>query len=374
MQSPVKSPYQLVHNGTLPEIFSMSSEERLSKQFAVLSKERALRATCEVLIRSDSVFDTPVLRGLLSHTNIAVTDVATGEPYAACVEVALVEQTRTWLAGEGAMPASITVHSPAEIANAYDLNLRKREAPAAHRLTPDNAREVEWKLFMTAYKGVTDFITKFWWPRPAFRVTRWCAAQGISPNQVTAVSAILVLASLFLFMQGFFWLGMLSAWIMTFLDTVDGKLARVTLTSSPIGNIFDHGIDLIHPPFWYWAWAAGLAASDTPLHEGWFTPLMWMMFGGYIVGRLCEGYFSRRYKMHIHVWRRIDSSFRLILARRNPNMLLLQLSLLVARPDWGLLAVVAWTLVCLVLQCIQLAQAEVARMQGGPLSSWLDRA
>ena len=41
---------------------------------------------------------------------------------------------------------------------------------------------------------------------------------------------------------------------MTFLDTVDGKLARVTLTSSPFGNVLDHSLDLIHPPFWYWAW------------------------------------------------------------------------------------------------------------------------
>ena len=44
---------------------------------------------------------------------------------------------------------------------------------------------------------------------------------------------------------------------MTFLDTVDGKLARTTLTSSKWGDIFDHGIDLVHPPFWYVAWGAG---------------------------------------------------------------------------------------------------------------------
>ena len=39
------------------------------------------------------------------------------------------------------------------------------------------------------------------------------------------------------------------------LDTVDGKLARCTITSSGWGNVFDHGVDLIHPPFWWWAWA-----------------------------------------------------------------------------------------------------------------------
>jgi len=45
---------------------------------------------------------------------------------------------------------------------------------------------------------------------------------------------------------------------MTFLDTVDGKLARVTVNSSPFGHIYDHAIDLISPPFWYLAWGLGL--------------------------------------------------------------------------------------------------------------------
>ena len=54
---------------------------------------------------------------------------------------------------------------------------------------------------------------------------------------------------------------------MTFLDTVDGKLARVTITSTKLGNVFDHGIDLIHPPFWYLAWGMGLAL-DPPAIAG----------------------------------------------------------------------------------------------------------
>ena len=43
----------------------------------------------------------------------------------------------------------------------------------------------------------------------------------------------------------------------------------------------------------------------------------------------------RRYGMHIHVWRPVDSQFRLITARRNPNMVILVASLLFGRPDSG---------------------------------------
>jgi hypothetical protein len=108
-------------------------------------------------------------------------------------------------------------------------------------------------------------VTKHAWPHVALPLTRWCAQRGITPNQVTALSAVLVGVAFWLFWEGHFALGLLAAWWMTLLDTVDGKLARVTLTSSPMGNIFDHGIDLIHPPFWYWAWAVGCTADDQPL-------------------------------------------------------------------------------------------------------------
>ena len=47
--------------------------------------------------------------------------------------------------------------------------------------------------------------------------------------------------------------------------------------------------------------------------------------------------------MHIHVWRPIDSQFRLITARRNPNMVILVAALLFGRPDVGLELVAWWT-------------------------------
>jgi phosphatidylglycerophosphate synthase len=40
---------------------------------------------------------------------------------------------------------------------------------------------------------------------------------------------------------------------MSVLDSVDGKLARLTFESTPQGDVLDHGMDIVHPPFWYWA-------------------------------------------------------------------------------------------------------------------------
>src|SRR3546814_12411784 len=78
---------------------------------------------------------------------------------------------------------------------------------------------------------------------------------------VTLASLLLVGAAFYWFAAGQYAIGLVAAWLMTFLDTVDGKLARVTVTHTKFGNVFDHGIDLVHPPFWYWAWMIGLQAT-----------------------------------------------------------------------------------------------------------------
>jgi phosphatidylglycerophosphate synthase len=225
---------------------------------------------------------------------------------------------------------------------------------------------------MGTYKGATDLVTKHLWPVPAFYVTRFLASSRITPNMVTTLGAFFTVLAFWLFLRGDFFAGLLAAWAMTFLDTVDGKLARTTLTSSKWGNIFDHGIDLVHPPFWYVAWAIGLSKVGL----GWNFETFWwtiaIILGGYILQRLMEGIAIKWLGLEIHIWRKIDTLFRQITARRNPNLILLTAFTLFDRPDLGLIAVAIWTLLCLLLHALQLAQALIAS-RNAPLVSWMAR-
>ena len=155
------------------------------------------------------------------------------------------------------------------------------------------------------------------------------------------------------------------------LDTVDGKLARCTGQSSKWGNLFDHGIDLIHPPFWWWAWAEGLSANDMAMEPVYEAAIVGAIVAGYVVQRVIEGLFIVKYHMHIHVWRPVDSKFRLITARRNPNMIILLASLIVGRPDVGIELVALWTIVSLIFHAVRLAQANARAERGRKLVSWL---
>jgi phosphatidylglycerophosphate synthase len=172
-------------------------------------------------------------------------------------------------------------------------------------------------------------------------------------------------------MKGNYWPGIASAFGFMVLDTVDGKLARCTGRSSHWGNIFDHGLDLVHPPFWWWAWANGLNYRGDPFEPVYEALIISAIVVGYVVQRVIEGIFMRKYGMHIHVWRPIDSKFRLITARRNPNMVILVAALLIGRPDMGLELVAFWTLVSINFHAVRLAQANAAAERGRVPVSWL---
>ncbi len=239
-------------------------------------------------------------------------------------------------------------------------------------IAQDRRGVLEERLFSGSYKGVTDLVTKWVWPRPAQWATRLCVRLGVSPNQVTVLSLMLVVVAGFCFASGLYGWGLLAGWLMTFLDTVDGKLARVTVTSSRFGNVLDKGLDLIHPPLWYIAWGVGLQAFQPGV--SWLTVelLFWFIVWGYIAGRIIEGVFLAWLgPFGIFCWRPIDSYFRLITARRNPNLILLTMSLVAGRADLGLVAVALWTIVSSLLLFLRLLLALRERIVSGPLRSWL---
>lgn len=249
-------------------------------------------------------------------------------------------------------------------------NLKKKDPPYLLPISEANRRLLEKELFFGSYKGVTDLVTKWLWPVPAFWVTHYCVRRGWQPNHVTYLSVVLAVMAGIAFWFGFFGIGLLMGWLMTFLDTVDGKLARVTETSSRLGDVLDHGLDIIHPPLWYLAWGIGLAGTSAPLAG--LEILMWLMLLGYVGGRLCEGAFQLWLApFDIFIWQKLDSFNRLITARRNPNLILLSYGWLTDQPDSGLLLVVLWHLISTAILIWRLMIGWRTKQKEGSLKSWL---
>jgi phosphatidylglycerophosphate synthase len=330
-----------------------------------------------VVIRGDHVYDDRVLNDLLAKSKIALrrTEDPRDPVVAAHVPADLAADAVRWVSS-GAVDAGpdLAVHSPRTLVTSTRPLLRKIQAPFAIAVTGENRRALEQFLYDCSYKSVTDLVTKWVWPVPARWVVRASVRLGLRPNHVTGLGVVLMIVALWLFTLGAFGPGLMAAWAMTFLDTVDGKLARTTLTSSRFGHYLDKVMDIVHPPFWYLAWAAGLSSYHSPAPGISKESLVWAIFAFYTAGRLVEAACSRVFVSGgIFVWRPLDSYFRLVTARRNTCLLLLTGGAAAGRPDLGIWLVGIWTAVTSMFLVLRLLRAWAVwrRAPQRPLASWL---
>ena len=357
------------------EVWGMTGRERLARMLDRIAGVEIITSGAElppgapgIYFRGDYIFDARVLQAVMGMDGEFVL-------YGQDGRTAVVIRTNDPdenIFNHDHYPEALKRIGLDDLVKPYNDQLKKYERAKVWRITPDNRDFLEQELFSRSYKGVTDLVTKWVWPLPARWATKICAGLGLKPNHVTVFSLVLAILAGIAFWYGEYTGGLLLGWFMTFLDTVDGKLARVTLTSSRFGDLLDHSLDLVHPPFWYIAWGMGLSAQ-TPAPVS-LTMLLWLMFGAYVGGRLCEGVFQHYIAdFSIFMWRPVDSMSRLITARRNPNMLILTAGVMAGRPDAGLVLIIAWHLLSTLFLIIRLAVAWQASRNQGPLESWLER-
>lgn len=352
-------------------LWGITARERLRRQLASIPDvtlvdgvDELAGADAVLLLKADFLYEVRTLTALMTRRGVLEHE---GVPAAAHVPAAEAASALTALEGGTTALDRFEV----DALQTFESSLRRTDAPTLAPLREADRAALSNRLYGSAYKGVTDLVTKFWWPKPARRVVAWCAERHITPNMVTLTGLLLMLFAGWCFYEGAYLVGLLAGWIMTFLDTVDGKLARVTVKSSRVGHWLDHGMDLIHPPFWYWLWGLGLAVPPTLWGFDAHALYVWI-FVGYIGGRVAEGLFHFLGNLSLFTWRPFDAYFRLITGRRNPSLILLTLFTLMGRPDWGFLAVVIWTVASTIVLVVRLLQGLAVRQyKGEPLTSWM---
>ncbi len=131
-------------------------------------------------------------------------------------------------------------------------------APAQRRVVPmlwlrpdeTGAAAATGQLIAAAQKGCLDWPARFLHPLPENLLVRLLAPTAITPNQVTAVTAVIGIAAAIAFATGWLWTGLILALVTGPLDGVDGKLARTRVEFSKWGDL-EHLIDKILEYTWY---------------------------------------------------------------------------------------------------------------------------
>ena len=273
--------------------------------------------TEELVLRLDAatVFDRRVLAQLLAATGPTRLAGSEAAQVTGCVEVCPV------------------VVDPASLPS-YLKKLRRYQPPYVWPIeTAADLRRVDREMFAVVYKGVTDVVTKYVYPGLVRVITRWLAPTRITPNQVTAVSMVLSFGAIPVFLAGHLGLGVVMGLVMSVLDSVDGKLARLTLRESTTGNWMDHGSDTVY--FGAWLLAVGYVVVDGPAR--------WLLFAAWVLDRLIVAMFHVVRKRELNDWGPIDAAFRLVVIRRNIFLLVLGAGVVVGRPAAAVWTLAAWT-------------------------------
>jgi phosphatidylglycerophosphate synthase len=339
------------------------------------SLERALREAQRhplLALAADTVLDTRVLRHLCTSAGSFAFVSGEGAERGAILRL---EGDRSELAAAGADLLAVAERALKSGAakdfaesdfDPYLTMLRRLLDPYLFRVTDAKSRDrIERFLFWSNYKGSTDFLTKYVYPPFVWVMVRYLARWRVHPNWVTALDYVATFAAVPFFVVGAWGPGIALAYLMSVLDSVDGKLARVTYTSSRIGEILDHGLDIVHPPIWYMAWGYSLGGGDPSSLP--FRASLWM-FGFYVVDRIAAGVFKARTGRSIHGFTALDEKVRTFISRRNVNLTFFTIALLL---DWalpGLRAaeftfyfIVLWQAACLLWHAERVVQFWSAR-------------
>jgi phosphatidylglycerophosphate synthase len=357
-------------------LWGISSRERLARQLASLpdvqledgEPQQTVDGASFLLLRADYLYEVRTLSALLDRDGVLVHE---DDPAAAHVAGGDMDAALSLLKGMPGTGSGLERFDVTAL-QTFEVELRRTDPPTLAPIREEDRTALSDRLYGSAYKGITDLVTKFWWPKPAKRVVAWCAERHITPNMVTVTGLLLMLFAGWCFYEGYYVVGLIAGWIMTFLDTVDGKLARVTVNSSRVGHVLDHGMDIIHPPFWYWLWGLGLTVPPT-LWGIDATALYVWMFAGYILGRVAEQAFHLLGDTSMFTWRPFDAYFRLITGRRNPSLILMTVFTALGSPEWAFLSVVIWTVLSTLILILRWFQGlAVRQFSGAPLSSWME--
>ncbi len=173
-----------------------------------------------------------------------------------------------------------------------------------------------------AQKGTLDWPAR--WIHPTFENLLVTALLGtpVTPNAVSLLTGVLGFYATYLFATGQMGWALLGALIVGVLDGVDGKLARVKMMATKLGQM-EHILDKMVEYSWYIAIAAFLAATGEVDGNGgdsapWVLALLMIAFAW---AEVVQGEFYRRI-----TGRQLDDAgdlergLRLITARRNTIM------------------------------------------------------
>ena len=321
-----------------------------------------------LLLEGDGVYDDRVLDHLFAAG--PGNSVVGGGLCAAWVDSGLAAELARGLPAGGGVPGTAlwkAVSEQTRVTDAAELDsyvpeLRLTMAPVMVRLErPAQLREVERLMYRRTFKGVIDIVASRGYYHPVRWITRLLAPTRVSPNSVTVLSIAAIWLAVPCFALGIPGAGTALAWAGVIADSVDGKLARLTLNLSDRMGAVEH-VSAV-PALGLWLAAFGGWVSDWKLLT-YSVPAVatWVLLACFALDKGVSGGFRRLTGREIFDYGRGDALFHPFAARRNILLLMMTAGVAADAAPSALTAMSAWMAATFLFHALRAIQVAVARM------------
>lgn len=200
----------------------------------------------------------------------------------------------------------------------YVLDLRLHFEPYVFAFdATSDIRSIENHMYEANFKGTLDFIATYVYKYPVREITRYVSKYPwLTPNLFTAISITASFLFPVLFAMGYVWQAVTIGWIMFIADSVDGKLARLTVRLSRTAGLIEHATSA--PAIFLWFLGMGWHFSDGMILDFSIASnqAMVILLTLYWLDKLLNGIFRSRYRRDMYDFTAIDRMFHLIACRR----------------------------------------------------------
>lgn len=234
-----------------------------------------------ILLDGDGIYDERIISALISSEKaIWVKDGERRVPLAARLSADHIQKITSSTAplldrlNEIASTGSLQRFEIQEMNN-YVRFLRRSVIPMLMTLeSSKDIRSIENTMYANTFKGTLELVAVYGYRIPVRELTRLTAKTPITPNMVTAAAQICSFGAIPALAYGWLWTGLLMATGFIIFDSLDGKLARMTIRLSKVADNVDH-------------------LASAPTRTGWYLGMGWYLSGGNLLSTY--GYFAMAY-------------------------------------------------------------------------------
>jgi phosphatidylglycerophosphate synthase len=309
-----------------------------------------------VFVAADHVLDSRVLRALrdAARETVVLDDAGRAAPVGRFSRAAVERHGRD-LAAHAYRLALGTL-------DPYAPELRGVVPPYLVRVRTVAERRAAWGLLLRGVqKRGLDLPGEYFDSPFENALVRVLAPTRVTPNQITVVTLAVAAVVGGLFLSGMLAIGLPLALVVGILDGVDGKLARLKLATSRLGEL-EHVGDFLYENFWWIALAVHLHAATGMAAVARAGAVL---VGCDLVDNLLYGEVRARTGRLLDELAPFDAGFRRVAGRRNVYVWICVVGAALGRAAGGYLVASWWALGTVVVHAVRAAY-WIARSLGAP--------